>query len=456
MKPMIPNTMNPMGTKSEPANDCLADGTFDLTPRAVIRGGACLIDGSNMFRDVYDITTIAGNFKNLINGSRMFLRCRNVSSISATFPKLVNGYGMFNDINVTSFDIDISLVTDLGWAFSYNKKLTRFSSPLPNLVNASNCFNQTGLLSWDIPLPNLVFGDGMFDNCDFTTIDLQLPKCTTTSKCHINSTSLKTAIYDLPVATMIDRMFYNCAVLTDITMSCPLATYAWLMFYNCPKLVTVPDFPNLANGTAMFDGCSSLGDNTITDIIASLPTYTTGVHDIGFENVPALTQEHIDAAAAKGWTIQGTPINDCLSDGTFDTTPRAIIRGGPCLIDGREMFEGGITEEVLGNFANMTSASAMFRSCTTLTSFKAALPSLKNGAFMFQNCNLTSFFVALPNLENGNYMFSGNKNLSAESITFIIDSLPTYPGRLHYIEFNLPAVTDQHRADGAAKGWGVL
>jgi len=499
---MLPNTMNPMGLNRKPANDCLPDGTFDTTPRAIIRGGACLIDGTEMFADSIELEKVTGNFSNLTVGEAMFKWCKSIKIVDAQFPKIDNMAEMFQDCAMSSFTSDVSTVKSMFWCFSYNRKLTRFSSPLPNLVNASNCFNQCGLLSWDIPLPNLVFGDGMFDGCDFTTIDLQLPKCTTTSKCHINSAYLKTAIYDLPAAAIIDRMFYNCAVLTDVTMSCPLATNAHYMFYHCPKLVAVPDFPNLSNGEAMFDGCSSLGDNTITNIIASLPTYTTEEHNIGFKDVPALTQAHIDAAAAKGWTVQGTPQGDCLADGTFDTTPRAIVTGGPCLINGSNLFASSRTAvEVVGIFKNMTNAEKMFYNCsklrsftaelpaltsaekmfyysTMLTSFTADLPALINGKSMFHNTSFPSYSGLLSSLTNGDDMFASKNGftsftselpslvsghemfrlarITGDNITSIIASLPTYSSGVHNIGFqHVLALTQSHVAAAAAKGWTV-
>jgi len=167
--------MNPMGLNRKPANDCLPDGTFDTTPRAIVRGGACLIGGNNMFRNIKEVTTILGDFANLTNGSGMFWGCNNATRHACSLPKLTNGNNMFD----------------------HNDMMT----------------------SWDGTLPSLM------------------------------------------------------------------------------------------TGTSMFDFCYNLRAESIINIIASLPTYTSGTHAIGFRHVLALTQAHIDAAAAKGWTVQGTPIS---------------------------------------------------------------------------------------------------------------------------------------------------
>jgi len=104
---MLPNKMNLMGLNRKPANDCLPDGTFDLTPRAIIRGGACLIDESNMFRQRDEITTVTGDFTNLTNARTMFYRCHNLTSVTSEFPALTNGYTMFIACPLTEFNIKL-------------------------------------------------------------------------------------------------------------------------------------------------------------------------------------------------------------------------------------------------------------------------------------------------------------------------------------------------------------
>jgi len=196
---MLPNTMNPMGLNRKPANDCLPDGTFDTTPRAIIRGGACLINGDDMFNGDMDIRHITGNFSNLINACSMFMWCGELLSCDALFPAL---------------KINSMVFTESGM-FSMTKSLKSMQSNFPALT------------------------DGM-------------------------------------------RMFRFDPALETVSSS----------------------FPSLVNGDGMFDVCTILDASSITNIIASLPTYTLGGHNIGFGGVLALTQAHIDSATAKGWTVQ--------------------------------------------------------------------------------------------------------------------------------------------------------
>jgi len=221
---MIPNTMNPMGLNRKPKNDCLPDGTFDTTPRAIIRGGPCLINGNYMFASSTYVERVEGNFANMTTAMGMFDNNNNLMSCNAAFPNLTVAGGT------------------------------------------------TSLL-------------GMFGGSTIKTFTSELPK-------------LKASI----------QMFRGCLELTSVTSEFPSLLNSHQMFASCYKLTSVTsEFPSLLNGEQMFDNCVLLKEDFITAVIASLPSYTSGTHTIGFKDVPALTQSHIDNAEDKGWTVRGTP-----------------------------------------------------------------------------------------------------------------------------------------------------
>lgn len=77
----------------------------------------------------------------------------------------------------------------------------------------------------------------------------------------------------------------------------------------------------------------------------------------------------------------------------------------------------------------------MFRNCTSLEEFTAALPSnLDTTTQMFDGCSsLTSFTPSLPSaLKTATNMFRGCK-LDKESVQNIVNTIPTYTSGTHQI-----------------------
>jgi len=219
------------------------------------------------------------------------------------------------------------------------------------------------------------------------------------------------------------------------------------MFSGCRSLISWDGgLASLTHGNGMFDDCTSLDESSISRIIASLPIYEDGEHEIGFKNVSALRATHMKAAIVKGWSLGGAIDGDCLADGTFDTTARSIVRGAACLRDGTAMFENVAEIEcVTGNFPNLTNGRFMFSGCRSLSLWDVALPSLADGRGMFLACtSLPSWAVDLASLSDGRYMFLDSlltsfkgelSSLEDGSGMFCNSSLNSFKGDLSFLKY---------------------
>lgn len=308
--------MNPMGiSPQKEANDCLPNGRFDTTPREIIRAGPCLIDGNNMFRSVQEITKVTGNFANMFSASYMFHDCGALTSFSAGLPALQSAYSMFNSSSVVSFHAATPSLSTGNYMFCNCNSLTFFEAELLSLRDGDYMFNHTGLTSFNLELPWLINGSYMFYECaSLSSFKSSLPYLMDGAAMFCNCTSLVSfgvlnSGVELPTLRNGDNMFHGCAALTvRYYFLLPLITSSVSMFEGCEMLSVAVEMPRLIDGTAMFNGCRSLNSPNLSNTIESLPTYNDGsYHEIGFVGVPALTQAYINLAAAKGWTVKGTP-----------------------------------------------------------------------------------------------------------------------------------------------------
>lgn len=513
-----------------PQNDCLANGTFDQTPRAIVRGGPCLINGSDMFKNMGSITTVTGAFANLSNGDSMFYGCRELSTFTSDLSALTIGDSMFNSCgHLSTFTSDLPALTIGASMFNSCGRLSTFTSDLPSLTNGDSMFYSCGSLrDFVSDLSALTHSFRMFRGTSLSSFTSDMSSLTKAYEMFSSGYNLSTFTSNLPSLTEGRFMFSACDRLSTFTSNLPSLTDGRFMFSSCGNLRTfttdlssltdgrsmfvaceklsvfTSNLSSLADGYGMFSSCTLLNVESIENIISSLPIYTTGEHHIGFRGVLALTQGHKEAAAAKGWTIEEIPQGDCYLNGVFDRTPRAIVRGGPCLIDGSSVFRDVVElTTVTGDFANLANGNEMFYGCKNLTTFTSDMPLLAvsfgmfaactklsvfdaclsaltvcghtfygctnlsiftsdlsdvtNSTSMFDGCtNLRTFTANFTRLTMASYMFSGCTLLNAQSIENIISSLPTYATGTHPIGFQgVRALTQTHVNLAAAKGWTV-
>lgn len=204
---------------------------------------------------------------------------------------------LFNPCLATSVgeDADGSTLVDGTRMFLNCTTLTSWTTDLPNLTSGSSMFNGcTGLTSWAVDLLSLTNGFYMFSGCS-------------------GLTSWTAALPNLTEGT---NMFTRCSNLTSWTTALPKLTNGNTMFSTCTALTSWNvDLPRLTNGTAMFSGCN-LDEPSVLRILNSIPTYTSGTHNLQLgkrtnylnsTDIAALLNTTTPIAATnysyKGWTI---------------------------------------------------------------------------------------------------------------------------------------------------------
>ena len=172
---------------------------------------------------------------------------------------------------ITTFDSDLSSLTD-GWMMFYEcRNLTTFTSDLSSITQAyqmfRTCPNLTTFTTSD--LNSLTDGGSMFRDC----------------------TNLTTFTYDLNSLTNGKWMFRGCSKLTSFTS----------------------DLSSLTDGTLMFENCK-LDAASIERILTTIPTYTSGSYSLylGIQSAAASKFAEItgttpttteQSVSYKGWTI---------------------------------------------------------------------------------------------------------------------------------------------------------
>jgi hypothetical protein len=113
-------------------------------------------ENDSIFKNCTTLTTFNADLSSLTDAPNMFFGCYNLTSFNIDLPKLRNGTKMFAKCsNLTSFTSDLSSMTSGGSMFW-------------------NCYNLT---SFNIDLPSLTSGGSMFSGCyNLTSFNVDLPR----------------------------------------------------------------------------------------------------------------------------------------------------------------------------------------------------------------------------------------------------------------------------------------
>ena len=116
---------------------------------------------------------------------------------------------------------------------------------------------------------------------------------------------LTTWVGDMPNLESGYEMFASCAALTTFIGDLSALKHGNQMFMNCSLTTFIGDLSSLEYGDNMFQGCKLSTENAL-EIVESLPTYTSGRHNIRINVVSgnsSLLGEIAELAEAKGWTL---------------------------------------------------------------------------------------------------------------------------------------------------------
>lgn len=128
------------------------------------------IEGEGVFMNCYTLTTFNADLSSLTNGARMFNQCSNLTSFNSNLSSLTNGSSMFNGCeNLTSFNVDLPSLTNGVGMFSSCSNLSEFNGDLSALTLGAYMFeNCTRLFTFSSNLSSLQDGTNMFSNCQLS------------------------------------------------------------------------------------------------------------------------------------------------------------------------------------------------------------------------------------------------------------------------------------------------
>lgn len=222
-----------------------------------------------------DIKRIYSDYKKDLTADNAWTYC---------LTSLVTGKDAFKDATISRFEGDLSNLKTVDRMFNGCKSLKTWNVELPNLTNGSYMFDTCSISNWDIELPNLTNGNYMFCKCPLSKWDIELP-------------TLQTAYC----------MYKGCSSLSEFNVNLPKLTDARYMFDLSPLIYFSGNISTLSNGQSMFNGCI-LNKQSVSNIINSIPTYTSGSHPITIGiHVDNRYDEEISSIIAegttKGWTV---------------------------------------------------------------------------------------------------------------------------------------------------------
>lgn len=186
------------------------------------------------------ISSMCRKFNNATKLDLSGLLTDKVTNMSSAFV----GCSMCAEIDISNFDT--SKVTDFSSMFSDCTLLKTLKAPV---WNTSSATTMTSMFNGCCELLDIDEHISTFDTSNVIDMFGMLSDCskiTTFSVSHFNTSSLKNAGY----------MFDGCSALVDIDIS------TW-------------DMSKVTNIGSMFSGCGSLSSNSLSNILAALPTATS-------------------------------------------------------------------------------------------------------------------------------------------------------------------------------------
>jgi hypothetical protein len=113
--------------------------------------------------------------KELTDGRSMFEGCLGLTKWTQPLPELVNGNYMFYHSKFTKWTQPLPKLVDGNYMF-YHSKFTKWIIGLPKLVNGNSTFYYSKFKQWDNELPELINGNSMFRASKFTEWNIELPE----------------------------------------------------------------------------------------------------------------------------------------------------------------------------------------------------------------------------------------------------------------------------------------
>ena len=399
-----------------------AESLFEGTPIKFVQGEdeeemadfSSVTICKNMFAGCEELESVKINFDSLMNGSAMFDGMDTLKTVEMKLGSLKVGDKMFKGTSISSFDTEMPVLesaNEMFYEITPSESTFTFKSNAPSLRYAHAMFKGIPMTSFECDLTSLEDGSDMFNG-------IILP-ADTNFIFKSNTPSLKNA----------SGMFKG-VKMSDLSGIVPNALEdASEMFYGNDSISSlVFKTPKLKKATSMFENCNYL--HQFEGDLSSL--------------------EEMD----KMFKFAGSKVN-----GVYGLTVLKV----PSLENvktAREAFFRSSFQNWNINLSSLEDGTGMFQHSSFLKSFTSDLSALKSGSNMFKDCPLNSFRASLSSLENAVDMFDKSK-LDAESVMYIIDSLPSYESGEHNITIGINCVNNQSELDTFAsdayyQSWEIL
>ena len=429
----------------------------------------------------------------------------NISAVTNGSILNTDGRSLFkSDTALTTFDCELPNLTQGGDSsengmFEFASKLTSFTpTQMPKLVDSTRMFQGcSGLISFTTDCPSLLTATSMFYSCgNLKDVSANFSALTSGQTMFATDTKLTSFTSNLSSLQTANWMFSGDTALTTASLGeTTKLNYNTNMFLNCNNLTACSmSLSSITGWNGMFSGCNNLVDWHIKDLGIECSTLLkTGVTSFDYiaDNAKSVTNgewfvmtddqydTYSDAVATlqgKGWTVykesnypqertEGT--NQVLmSNGSFSLCGKTYSNNLECVNKWVTLPDSANTWTSMANVMNgntvikkiycdlgsCTNASAMCKSCYSLTDFSGDLSSLQvagsyypeygtfikcsaltsftttnldnlvSGISMFRGCGLTSFTYDMPNMNNGEWMFTDNGGgFDAKLTSFISD-----------------------------------
>lgn len=226
-------------------------------------------------------TITAYDFTGLIYPKAMFAGTR-YKNIDLVFPDVLDAQSLFQGSSVVSSRIILPKCTNIRSILRACPNLTDVYVEAPLTTEANAVLNASS----NVRTAVLIFPETR-------NIDNVCDGCPNVQNISITSPKVVTAI----------RAFYYCNALEELTLNIPELTSAMLLTSGNVSLKSFQaTWPKISDLTDAFNN-TGLDATALNSIFESLPTYTTGTHNIGIKGAVGAATCDISIATQKGWTV---------------------------------------------------------------------------------------------------------------------------------------------------------
>lgn len=238
----------------------------------------------NMFYMCYNLTNIPNiNTINAVNMRYMFAYCSRLNNVpNLNISNVTNTAGMFSTCyNLTSVPnlntINVTYMASMFFNCQNILDIPNFNTTKVTSMSQmfQSCFKLTTVPNFDTS--NVTNMRQMFYGCSKLT---SIPNFNTSNVTNMNG--MFSSCYNITTIPNFDtskvenmsNMFYDCNMLTSLpNLNTSNVTNTYCMFAACFNLIDVPSFntSNVKNMERMFVSCTNLSNNSIANIVNSLP-----------------------------------------------------------------------------------------------------------------------------------------------------------------------------------------